>query len=371
MLPPKTRLANAYYRLLHRLWRGGPSPARTVFQELDLTRTLGSRIVDQMATEGVAGPDSETGDLKIFENYGSVLGLHMGTSTVNAVLVSFAGELLLTKDFAYPDAGTPLVQAIQGAVTQMEPFLRSPGMPPLRGVAVSLPGVVDPYRLVLLKSKPLRIFEPVPLKEALGRPLGRPLTVENDANCCCWGEAVLRRRQKLGNFLSILAEQRPISVGNREPEGLNLGVGFGLYLNGSVYHGGRFSAGEFKSVFKLDAREVNQFSLPDSLIARSYEDPDVGEAIARELSRNASLLVNILDLDRVFVSWPRADQAQRIVEILREEIQRNESYDHPVDCPVELPSMGFLAPAFGAAGLHLESLYQTADGPAPYFPGKN
>src|SRR6185369_5594863 len=119
----------------------------------------------------------------------------------------------------------------------------------------------DPYRLILRESNPLRILEPVALKETLGRALGRPLTVENDANCCCWGESVLRRHQTLGNFISILAEQRPISVGNREPSGLNLGVGFGLFLNGSVYHGSRFSAGEFKSVFKDDAREVNQFSL--------------------------------------------------------------------------------------------------------------
>jgi len=33
--------------------------------------------------------------------------------------------------------------------------------------------------------------------------------------------------------------------------------------------------------------------------------------------------------------------------------------------------MGTLAPAYGAAALHLESLFQTAEGPAPYFPGKN
>jgi len=371
VLPPKTPLANAYYRLLQRLWRTGPAPARTLFQELDLSRTLGARLVDQMSGEGVVGPDPETGDLKIYDTYGSVMGLHMGTRTVTAVLVNFTGDLLLAKDFPYPDAGTPLVAAIQGAVAQMEPFLRSAAVPPLRGVAVSLPGIVDPYRLIMLESNPLRIFEPVAFKETLGRSLGRPLTVENDANCCCWGEAVVHRRQKLGNFLSILAEQRPISVGNREPGGLNLGVGFGLYLNGSVYHGSRFSAGEFKSVFKVDPQEVNQFSLPDLVIARSYQDPGVGEAIARELSRNASLLVNILDLDRVFVSWPAVDQAPRIIEIMREEIQRNWSYDHPVDCPVELPTMGFLAPAYGAAGLHLESLYQTADGPAPYFPGKN
>jgi hypothetical protein len=364
-------LANAYYRLLQRLWRKGPGPAKLVFQELDFSRTVGARVVDQMAGEGVVGPDPETGDLKIFDSYGSVLGLHMGTRTVNAVVVNFTGELMLSKDFPYPDGGKGLVQAIQGVVAQMEPFLRSATVPPLRGVAVSLPGIVDPYRLILRESNPLRVFEPIALKEALGRPLGRPITVENDANCCCWGEAVVHRRQNLGNFMSILAEQRPISVGNREPGGLNLGVGFGLYLNGSVYHGQRFSAGEFKSVFKSDPREVNQFSLPDKLIARSYEDPEVGEAIARELSRNASLLVNLLDLDRVFVSWPRHDQAPRIVEFMREEIQRNWSYDHPVDCPVELPTMGYLAPAYGAAGLHLESLYQTADGPAPYFPGKN
>jgi hypothetical protein len=104
---------------------------------------------------------------------------------------------------------------------------------------------------------------------------------------------------------------------------------------------------------------------------RSYDDPKVEEAIARELSRHAALLVNTLNLDRVYLSWPRPDRVSRMIGILREEIQKNWSYAHPVACSVELPTMGLLAPAYGAAGLHLESLFQTPDGPAPYFPGKN
>lgn len=371
MLPPKTPLANAYYRVLKRLWRKGPTSVPALFKELDLSRALGDRLIDQMAQEGVAGPDPDTGHLRILESYGTVLGLHMGTRTVSAALVSFTGELLLTKDFPYPEQGTPLVQAILGAVARMEPFIRPPAAPPMRGVAVSLPGIVDPYRLVLLESNPLRLFEPLPLKEALGRPLGRPITVENDANCCCWGEAVLHRKQNLGNFLYILAEQRPHTIGEQKLSFQNFAVGFGLYLNGSVYHGTRFSAGEFQSIFRSDPLQRNQFSITDQEMARSHDDPKVEEVIARELSRHAALLVNTLNLDRVYISWPRPERVSRIVEILREEIQRNWSYNHQVECSVELPTMGLLAPAYGAAGLHLESLFQTADGPAPYFPGKN
>lgn len=343
---------------------------QTLYKELDFSRTLGTRLLEQMAQEGIAAADPDSGELRILETYGTVLGLHMGTKTVSAALVSFTGDLLMTKDFPYPDREAPLPQAILGSVALMEPFIRPPAAPPLRGVAISLPGIVDPYRLVLLESMPLRLFEPLSLKDALGRALGRPLTVENDANCCCWGEAVLHRKQKLGNFLYILAEQRPHSVGDLKPV-QNYAVGFGLYLNGSVYHGTRFSAGEFQSIFKEDRRTRSQFSITDEQMGRSWDDPKVEETIARELSRHAALLVNTLNLDRVYVSWPRPERVSRIVEILRDEIQRNWAYNHPVDCSVELPTMGLLAPAYGAAGLHLESLFQTADGPAPYFPGKN
>jgi len=285
--------------------------------------------------------------------------------------VDFTGQVVTSQEFPYPDPGTSLPRAILGAVAQMEPLLRAGSAPPLRGVAVSLPGIVDPYQLVLLESIPLQLFEPVALKETVGRPLGRPLTVENDANCCCWGEAALHRRQNLGNFLCLLAEQRPYEVGDRTYGFQNYAVGCGLYLNGAVYHGGRFSAGEFRSILKEDPTQRNQFSLTDETMARSYDDSEVEEAVARELSRHAAFLVNTLNLDRVYLSWPKADRAGRIAEILREEIQRNWSYQHQVQCTVELPTMGLLAPAYGAAGLHLESLYQTADGPAPYFPGKN
>jgi len=144
-----------------------------------------------------------------------------------------------------------------------------------------------------------------------------------------------------------------------------------LYLNGSVYHGTRYSAGEFQSILKEGPIRRNQFSVTDEEMDRSLTDPVIEERIARELSRNAALLVNTLNLDRVYVSWPRQEMVPRVVEVLRDEIQRNWSYDHAVDCSVELPTMGRLAPAYGAAGLHLESLFQTSDGPAPYFPGKN
>lgn len=363
-------MANAYYRILRRLWRKGPVSVPGLFKELDLSRALGDRLIEQMTQEGVAGVDA-TGNLRILDSYGSVLGLHMGTKTVSAALVSFTGELLITKDFPYPEPGLPLVQAILAAVAKIEPFIRPPMAPPLRGVAVSLPGIVDPYRLILLESNPLRLFEPLPLKEALGRPLGRPITVENDANCCCWGEAALHRRQNLGNFLYILAEQRPLTVGDQKPSFSTYTVGLGLYLNGSVYHGTRFSAGEFRSIFRSDQEQRNQFSLSDEAMAQAQDDPVTEEMIARELSRHAALLVNTLNLDRVYVSWPRPERATRILEILREEIQQNWSYQHQVGCAVELPSMGLLAPAYGAAALHLESIFQTADGPAPYFPGKN
>jgi len=370
VLPPKTPLAQAYYRLLNRLWHRGPAGLRSLFQELNFSQALGSKLVAQMTDEGVAGLDG-SGHLGLRHDYGTVLGLHMGTQTIQAALVSFTGELLLSQEFGYPPPGTPLVQAILGAVATMEPLIRPPMAPALRGVAVSLPGIVDPYRLVLVESNPLQLSNPVALKEALGRPLGRPITVENDANCCCWGEAVYHRRQSLGNFLYILAEQRPYEVGDARTPCHNFAVGFGLYLNGSVYHGNRFSAGEFQSIFKDGQAQRNQFSLSDQEMALSGQDPAVEERVARELSRHAAFLVNTLNLDRVYVSWPHAERVADVVEILRQEIQRNWSYHHQVVCSVELPTMGYLAPAYGAASLHLESVYQMADGPAPYFPGKN
>jgi len=370
LLPPKTPLANAYYRILRRLWRRGPLSPAALFKELDLPKTLGQRLLAQMAEEGIAGVDPDDGALRLLPSYGTVLGLHMGTKTVSTALVNFAGELLVTKDFPYPEPGTPLVQAILGTVARMEPFIRPPAAPPLRGVAVSLPGIVDPYRLVLLESNPLKLYEPLALKEAVGRPLGRPLTVENDANCCCWGEAVLHRQKDLGNFLYILAELRPHTIGDPAAPSHNFAVGFGLYLNGAVYHGSKFSAGEFQSILKMGS-QLNQFSLSDDRMSRCLIDSTVEEEVARELSRHAALLVNTLNLDRVYLSWPRPERVGRVVEILREEIQHNWSYGGRVNCSVELPTMGLLAPSFGAAGLHLESLFQAADGPAPYFPGKN
>lgn len=370
MLPPKTPLADSTYRILHRLWRRGPCPVPVLVKDLGLSRAVADRILGQLDQEGIAAPDPATGLLKLQETYGAVLGLHMGTATISAAVVGFSGELLLTKDFPYPEEGTPLEAAILGAVARTEPFLRTAAIPPLRGLAVSLPAVVDPYRMVLVESKPLKIPGPLALHEVLTRPLGRPVTIENDANCCAWGEAVLHRREDLGNFLFLLVELRPQTVGHPKAGGFHFAAGMGLYLKGAVYHGSRYSAGEFQSVFH-ETGSTNQFSLSDGEMVRAPDDPVLEERVLREFSRHAAFLVNVLNLDRVFLSWPRPEGADRAVEILRQEIRLNWAYDGPVDCIVDLPSMGALAPAFGAAGLHLEGLYQPADGPAPFFQGRH
>lgn len=361
MLPPKTSLAAPYYRLLHRLWTRGPAAVPAVFGELGLARTVGSKLVAQMAEEGVVDAGTE---VALRPDYGSVVGLHLGTGGIDAAVTNFVGEVLVTQTLGYP-AG-PLPQAVHHALAALEPRLRPPGVPPVRGLALSLPGVVDPHRLVLVHSTPLGITGPVDLRETLARPWGRPVSADNDANCCCWGEAALRRGGPRGNFLCLLAELRPYGRGEDQTPYQNFAVGLGLYLNGAVYHGDRFSAGEFQSLFKTNPHQRNQFSISDEAMARASFDAGVEETVASELARHAAFLVNTLDLDAVYVSWPNPRRADAVLDLVREEIRCNGSYRRDHEVTVSPPSRGYGAPAFGAAALHLESLFQPIDGPAPY-----
>jgi hypothetical protein len=79
--------------------------------------------------------------------------------------------------------------------------------------------------------------------------------------------------------------------------------------------------------------------------------------MVRELARNASMVVHILNLDRLYLGGFFDPADLEVRELVTEEIRRNWTYPSPPTCEVFFSTHREHAVAYGAAGLILERAF--------------
>ena len=98
----------------------------------------------------------------------------------------------------------------------------------LDAVGIAAAGAMDLKKGIVLVSPNLN-WKDVPLRSALESELDRPVVMENDVRGAAWGEHKLGAGRDRADMLAVW---------------IGTGVGGGLILNGSIYHGEFGSAGE-------------------------------------------------------------------------------------------------------------------------------
>jgi glucokinase len=97
-------------------------------------------------------------------------------------------------------------------------------------IGISATGLVDSQKgMVCNRGKTILGYDNHPIKDSIAEKYGVPVCMHNDANCAALGEAKYGAGQNLKDFICIT---------------FGTGVGAGLFLNGNIYEGSRFFAGE-------------------------------------------------------------------------------------------------------------------------------
>ena len=99
----------------------------------------------------------------------------------------------------------------------------------LSAIGVSAPGPLDPARGVVRDAPNLPGWHEVPISAQLARALGRPVRLENDANAAALAEWRFGAGRGSRAFMFVT---------------MSTGVGAGLILDGRLYRGARYGAGE-------------------------------------------------------------------------------------------------------------------------------
>ncbi len=327
-----------------------------------IVATLLDKNIVQAVSLGESSPQGgrKPVHLRLNPRFGCVVGLEMQSEEFTIVGINPIGEELFCREQAYADPGKPVTELFSDACRIIQEEVGKTGLD-LLGIGVGVPGLVDSRQGVILRSNPLEIYSPLRFVDDVSPAASVPIRIDHDARCCCWAELTFRRGRCPANFLFVLGEYRRNQLMHGQAA---IALGMGLVFDNRVYTGERFAAGEFCSVFNDKEKGKWVFSIPDEDLARLHSDPAVQERFGRELGRNLALLVNVLNLPKVFIGGNIEELGGGLLGWIREEVEKNWLYPDQIEFEAEFTKLGSRAVAYGAAGMFLEHfLSPPASGP--------
>jgi predicted NBD/HSP70 family sugar kinase len=354
-------LTNNVTRILRTLWCAPGTSRIEIAGLLDVDKSTVSnqvgRLIDVgIVRETVEGEASANGGrkpiaLEIVKDFGYAIGIEAQIGEVRAVAVNLAGEILATTAESISITRDDFVDIVlkQRDILQRRLSARACGR--FLGIGVGVGALIDSRTSTIQYSVPLKIIEPFSLGNAVLARSDAPFFIDNDANCCAWGELVFKRTEALRDFLFALVEFRRDPVSQREFGGV--GVGFGIVLDGKVRYGSHSYAGEFRSVFCKECGGL-QFSLTANDLVHLRTDGEALDRFALELAENMAMLVNTFDFGRVFIGGDIESLEYDFCSLLSGKIRDNWMYPIERSIDVNYSSFGPTAVSYGAAAMVLD-----------------
>jgi predicted NBD/HSP70 family sugar kinase len=348
-------------RIFRAIWRNPGISRIDVAKLLDLDKSTVTNKMAFLLSQGFVheideGEASSRGGRKpirlaVNKDFGRFIGIEIQLGFYQTVAVDLSGEIMGIRrgpaNVNYENFSETVLEIIREIEKEFC------GNSVLLGVGIGTAGLVDSKKGRIRYSVPLGITKPLDFSKALANRLLTPYCIENDANCCAWGELAFNRKEDLKDFLFALVEYRQDQTSLMRYGGI--GVGFGIVLGGKVHTGAHGFAGEFKSAL-CEGRSDLQFSLPREKLAMLGSDKTILGDVIGELSRNMAMLINTMDFSHVFIGGDIEALDIDLPAILRNRLEENWMYPSPKDVQIRFSSLGDKAVAYGAAGMVFERL---------------
>ena len=169
-------------------------------------------------------------ELPAMKDSGHVVGVDIGGTNLRVALAEPNGKILAkwstsTVGMCHEHS---VVDLISKGVTHL---LEETSVPrsSLRAVAAGAPGVTDVHAGVVIATSYLMGWSDVPLRTLLESSLGVPAAVDNDVNLAALGESWAGAATGTRDFVFLA---------------IGTGIGAGIVLQGSLFHGMGWTAGE-------------------------------------------------------------------------------------------------------------------------------
>jgi len=161
---------------------------------------------------------------------GHVIGIDIGGTNLRLALADSSGTVVAK--WSASTAGTRSAQSVIDLIVEgVGHLLQQCSLPQsaLRAVAAGVPGVTDVDAGVVIATSYLMGWRDVPMRALLESALDVPAAVDNDVNLAALGESWAGIAKGMRDFVFL-------AVGT--------GIGAGIVLNGALFHGMGWTAGE-------------------------------------------------------------------------------------------------------------------------------
>ncbi len=294
-------------------------------------------------------------ELAINNQFGVVIGIEIQTEYFKTVVINLDGEILTS--FSDKLIQGEFIETIQVVLDKVISSTES-NHKRILGIGIGLPGNINPVDGIICQSNPLNIDAPIKLYDFLHTKYTYPIFIDNDANCCCYGELTFKKGLRDNNFLVALGENRRVDLHKNRSR--SIVVGLGIVINGEVLHGDNYSAGEFKSIFWKEPN-FTQFSLNNSEAEELPQNRELTLKAIDELLSQLALFVNSLNFTRVVFTGFFNDYRDDITKILKEKISHNWMYSNTPDVTIDFTPFGDFSVSYGAGGMIVERLFSLPD----------
>jgi len=316
--------------------------------------------------------------LRVVNNARYYLGIDLANSVFRGAVVNLRGEIInqtnLQVNERYGEAALGLVyDLIDRTLAESDV--------PLSGIGIGTPGLVDPHKGNILRAVNLD-WHNLPLKRLVEDRYDLPCSLANDCQAAALGEYTFANRNNSSHLILV-------KVGR--------GIGSGIVINGNLYYGDGYGAGEIGHLGMVEngerctcgnrgcletvassralvqrAREIARHD-PDSTLNRFSQDPqeinteivlkafNTGEPVLQELVKDAgnylgnalACLVSVLNITHIVIAGSMARFNGLYLDSIQQAMIRNSMAYLAEKTQVRLSTLGQDIVIKGAASLLL------------------
>ncbi|MBI2635735.1 ROK family protein [Candidatus Peregrinibacteria bacterium] len=155
----------------------------------------------------------------------SILGIDLG-GTKTALTLFDAATIVPRTSQSFPTEASEGLAAVQDRLLKAVKLICAPDTV---AIGLGVPGFINPKTKHVISMPNIPGSDNVDIRQWLTSAIGLPVTIENDARCFTYAEALLGA-----------GKGHPIVLGVT----LGTGVGGGIAIDGTLFHGGHGHAGE-------------------------------------------------------------------------------------------------------------------------------
>ncbi|WP_110943376.1 ROK family transcriptional regulator [Virgibacillus senegalensis] len=248
-----------------------PTSRAEISKKINISKPTVSGLVDQLLEDGWiyetgSGEASANGGRKPVHlcfnpRFAYVIGVDIGGTKVASGISDLNGNICAYREFpTQKNLESGLLEHIQLDIESMKEELNLSD-DQILGMGVGVPGMTNVEEGIVYESPALG-WKQYPIREKLSQYFDFPIFVDNDVNINVLGEHWKGAGQQKANLIYIA---------------IGTGIGSGIMLNGQLYRGSNYSAGEIG------------YLVTDRIFARNYHPVYEGFGFLESVSSGSSI----------------------------------------------------------------------------------